>query len=230
MVWTGVLVLGTVAWSLFGTALIADAAQKDLEDRLAETLGQQLSPPVPPAATAPDGPSRSSSRENGGRSEAVLVEEGVKAPGEPVGRITISTIGVAHVVVEGVNPENLRQGPGHMPWTPLPGQPGNAVISGHRTTYGAPFFDLDLVEIGDEIVVETAIGTHVYTVRDVFVVEPTDVWVTDPRPGAWLTLTTCTPRYSAAQRLIVAAELTEGPNVAAVQESSDIVETYDLAS
>lgn len=230
MVWTGVLVLGAVAWSLFGTALIADAAQKDLEDRLAETLGQQLSPPVPPAATAPDGPTRASSRESGGRSETVVVEEGVKAPGEPVGRITIPTIGVAHVIVEGVKPENLRQGPGHMPWTPLPGQPGNAVISGHRTTYGAPFFDLDLVEIGDEILIETAIGTHVYTVREVFVVEPTDVWVTDPRPGAWLTLTTCTPRYSAAQRLIVAAELTEGPNVAAVQESSDIVETYDLAS
>ncbi|MCZ6739994.1 MAG: sortase, partial [Actinobacteria bacterium] len=64
----------------------------------------------------------------------------------------------------------------------------------------------------DEI--ETAIGTHVYVVRDSFVVKPTDVWVTDDRESSWLTLTTCHPKFSARERLIITAELVEGPNVA----------------
>ena len=101
-----------------------------------------------------------------------------------------------------------------MPWTPVPGQPGNAVISGHRVTHGRPFFDLDQLGAGDTIEVETAIGVHTYTVRTTEIVLPTDVWVTAPRRGAWLTLTTCNPRYSATERLVIFAELTEGPNLA----------------
>lgn len=117
------------------------------------------------------------------------------------------------MVFEGVDTETLRMGPGHMPNTPIPGQPGNAVISGHRTTYGRPFFDLDLLAVGDRIEVETAIGTHVYEVRDTEIVAPTDIWVTDPRPGGWLTLTTCNPKFSARERLIVFAEMVSGPNL-----------------
>lgn len=123
-------------------------------------------------------------------------------------------------MVSGVTRDVLKQGPGHMPWTPIPGQPGNAVVSGHRTTYGAPFFHLDRVDAGDEIYVDTAIGTHTYRVREILVVEPTDVWVTDSRAGAWLTLTTCTPRYSAAQRLVIFAELIDGPNLAAIKAAT----------
>jgi sortase A len=100
-----------------------------------------------------------------------------------------------------------------MPKTPLPGQPGNAVISGHRTTYGRPFFDFDLLEQGDRIQVSSSSGTHVYEVREVAIVAPTDVWVIDPRPGGWLTLTTCHPKFSARQRLVVWAEMVEGPNL-----------------
>ena len=59
---------------------------------------------------------------------------------------------------------------------------------------------------------ETAIGVHTYEVRESFVVEPTGVWVTDPRDGAWLTLTTCNPKYSARERLIITVELVDGPN------------------
>jgi sortase A len=104
-----------------------------------------------------------------------------------------------------------------MPATPLPGQPGNSVISGHRTTYGAPFHELDTLVSGDRIEVETAIGLHVYEVRSIDIVRPTDVWVTEPRTGAWLTLTTCHPKFSARERLIVFAELVEGPNLDAVR-------------
>ena len=115
-------------------------------------------------------------------------------------------------VVEGVGVRDLKNGAGHMPDTPLPGAPGNAVISGHRTTYGAPFHDVDVLVWGDIIEVETALGTHTYEVRELKIVKPTDVWVTEPRDGAWLTLTTCHPKFSSRQRLIVFAELVDGPN------------------
>jgi sortase A len=86
-------------------------------------------------------------------------------------------------------------------------------LSGHRTTYGRPFFDFDLLEVGDEIEMETAIGVHTYAIREIQVVQPTDVWVTDDRPGGWLTLTTCEPKFSARQRLVVFAEMVDGPNL-----------------
>ncbi len=141
-----------------------------------------------------------------------LVPEPAPNEGEPLGRITIPKIEAEHVIFEGVTRDTLKAGPGHMPWTPLPGQPGNAVVSGHRTTYGAPFYSLDALEAGDRIFVETALGTHTYQVRETLIVKPTDVWVTEARPGAWLTLTTCNPRFSAAERLVIVAELVDGPN------------------
>jgi LPXTG-site transpeptidase (sortase) family protein len=119
-------------------------------------------------------------------------------------------------VVEGVSVADLRNGAGHMPRTPLPGQPGNSVIAGHRTTYGAPFHELDELNPGDTIEVDTAIGTHTYVVRESIIVSPTDIWVTDNREGAWLTLTTCNPRFSARERLIIFAELVDGPNAQAI--------------
>ena len=113
--------------------------------------------------------------------------------------------------------------------SPLPGQPGNAVISGHRTTYGAPFGDLGDLTAGDRIEVETALGIHTYQVREapercrtdngLCVVKPTDLWVTEPREGAWLTLTTCHPRFSARRRLIVFAELVAGPNAEVILDA-----------
>jgi sortase A len=123
-------------------------------------------------------------------------------------------------VVEGVRTSDLRNGAGHMPDTALPGQPGNAVISGHRTTWGQPFHELDALDPGDRIEVDTALGTHIYAVREIRVVKPTDVWVADPREGAWLTLTTCHPKFSARQRLVVAAELIFGPNADVIEVMS----------
>ena len=125
---------------------------------------------------------------------------------------TIDRLKDGWTVVEGVELRRLRKGAGHMPWTPYPGQRGNSVISRHRTTWGAPFHELDELEPGDRIYIETAIGEHVYEVRDVRVVKPTALWVTNPRDGAWLTLTTCHPKFSARQRLIVFAEMVDGPN------------------
>jgi sortase A len=136
---------------------------------------------------------------------------------EAFARLVVPSLRLEAIVFEGVGTETLSKGPGHMPGTPIPGQPGNSVISGHRTTYGRPFYDFDLLAAGDRIEIETSIGIHVYEVRESFIVEPTEIWVTDDRPGAWLTLTTCHPRFSARQRLIITAELVEGPNWEYVQ-------------
>ncbi len=150
-----------------------------------------------------------------------ILREFPPGEGEVMGRIAIPKLDLDWMVVEGIDLKYLRQGPGHIPQSALPGQPGNAVISGHRTTNGAPFFDLDLLEPGDTIEVETLTGTHTYSVIEIRIVTPKGVWVTAQWDGAWLTLTTCHPKYSAAKRLIVFAELIDGPNAAAIQRTYD---------
>lgn len=216
MIWSGCLILAFLGYQLFVTNLRTAAEQSSATEELASYLRVQRTSlvesgeAVPPALVADAGDPGS-----GDDPDAIpthYVEVAADEAGVPVAKIVIASAEVDHVVVEGVDRTSLRRGPGHMPWTPLPGQPGNAVISGHRTTYGAPFYNLDAVGIGDEIVVETVIGRHVYEVRSVQVVEPTAVEVTYWRPGAWLTLTTCHPRLSARERLVVQAELVSGPN------------------
>ncbi len=129
--------------------------------------------------------------------------------------IKIPKIGVDRVVVEGVEVEHLKKGPGHYPETALPGQLGNMVISGHRTTYGAPFYRLDELQVGDEIVVVDAVGSYQYKVTETKIVRPTDLGVIAPSSDARLTLTTCHPRFSARQRLIVVAAPQGAPRQAA---------------
>ena len=115
------------------------------------------------------------------------------------------------VVVEGVSPDDLRRGPGHYPGTAMPGEVGNVVISGHRTTYGAPFADLDRLRPGDELLLRSRYADITYRMTRAEIVSPSAVDVIAPvprRPGAapterLLTLTTCNPKYSAKQRLIV---------------------------
>ncbi len=104
-------------------------------------------------------------------------------------------------------------GPGHYPETPLPGEPGNAAIAGHRTTYGAPFFSLDELGPGDEIVATTYNGRFVFRVIDTTVVAPSEVGVLASTDDTRLTLTTCNPKFSARERLVVSA-LLEPPVVA----------------
>lgn len=145
--------------------------------------------------------------------------------GDPLTRMVMPDIGVEAVVVSGTSLQALRAGAGHYPDTPLPGELGNVAIAGHRTTYGKPFNRIDELEVGAEIRLETPLGTHIYQV----VGAPTDAarpcptgacWITDPtdwgvvgvvgeEPSALLTLTTCHPKGSARERLILRAELVE---------------------
>ena len=217
LVWSGLFVIGFVGWQVFGTDIANRRVQATAGIQLAQSFVEtrQDLPEVEEVSVSrveevsvPDAAPES-------RSEVVeYYAEDQPEEDTEFAFLSIPSLDLEAVVFEGVTVETLRKGPGHMPWTPLPGQPGNAVISGHRTTYGRPFFNFDQLEPGDRIEIETAIGIHVYVVRDSFVVKPTDVWVTEDREGSWLTMTTCNPKFSARERLIITAELVEGPNVA----------------
>ena len=212
LIWSGLFVFGYLGWQIFVTDLINAGVQREAAGELEVTLDEVEATPEQVDRDEFLGETEEPPFEI---PEVVdyFPEEAVGV-GESFAFLTIPRIGLDSVVVyEGVDRETLKMGPGHMERTPLPGQPGNAVISGHRTTYGRPFFDFDLLEIGDRVEVETATGTHIYEVRETIVVEPTDVWVTDPRPGGWLTMTTCNPKFSARERLIVFAEMVDGPNL-----------------
>ena len=126
--------------------------------------------------------------------------------GDSLTRIKIPALGVDTVVVEGITPSALRAGAGHYPQTPLPCDGGNVSIAGHRTTYGRPFGNVDQLKPGDTIELTTPIGGCVYQVaRAPWVTAPSDMAVLDPTGERSLTLTTCHPKGSAAQRLIVRA-------------------------
>jgi LPXTG-site transpeptidase (sortase) family protein len=99
-------------------------------------------------------------------------------------------------------------GPGHYSGTPLPGEAGNSAIAGHRTTYLRPFYSLNALRPGDRIIVTTVQGTFTYRMTSSLIVSPNDVSVVAPTPFPELTLTTCNPRWSATQRLVVHARLT----------------------
>jgi sortase A len=142
---------------------------------------------------------------------------------EAMAVIRIPAMGLDAVVVQGTGPQSLRTGPGHYAGTPSPCLPGNAAIAGHRTTYGHPFSRLDELVAGDDIVVTTPAGGCTYQVLPppagaatpdaasaAWIVRPDDWAVVGPLgpPGvADLTLTTCNPKGSAAQRLVVRARL-----------------------
>jgi sortase A len=138
--------------------------------------------------------------------------------GDSLTRIVIPDLEVDVVVVEGTTASALRAGAGHYPNTPLPCEIGNVAIAGHRTTYGRPFHNVDLLEPGMEVILKTPIGSCTYEVsQEPFVVSPKQTEVVANTPDdATLTLTTCHPKGSARQRLIVKARMVQSDVPSAV--------------
>jgi sortase A len=128
-------------------------------------------------------------------------------PGDAIGRLEIPAIGVNEYVVEGTDTANLRKGPGHYPDTPLPGERGTAAIAGHRTTYGAPFRDIDKLKRGQVIRLDMPYGRYIYRVERTKIVDDSDFSVLRKVRHDRLVLTACHPLYSAAQRIVAFARL-----------------------
>ena len=210
VVTAGLIVLLFVVYELFITDLFTARDQSRLADRLHSTW--QTTP-----TGQPD------------------VEPAV---GQPMAVLHIPRLGAdfERVVVEGTGQDQLAQGPGHYVGSAMPGQVGNLALAGHRVGKGSPFLDLDTMRPGDAIVVETAADWYVYRVlgdeatagfttdasgipgQEVVaptalqVISPTpDAAATAPATGAYLTITTCNPKYSARTRLVVHARLDGAP-------------------
>jgi len=131
----------------------------------------------------------------------------VPLAGQPLALMEIPAIGLEQVVVQGVGTAQTKLGPGHDPSTPLPGQAGNVVVLGRRTTYGAPFRHLNELANGDKIIVTTRQGQFIYTVIGSAVVPLGSPVPTAPTTDDRLTLVTSNPPYLARSELIVAAKL-----------------------
>jgi sortase A len=219
----GALLLLFVVYQLWGTGLHEARAQHALSDQFEQLLNSQTTTTTAPTTTlAPDTteqgtePAPTTTRE-------VQPDDVIAAfrSGDAVARIRIPKIGLDKIVVEGVEVDDLRKGPGHYRSTPMPGQRGNAAIAGHRTTYGAPFNRIDELDPDDEISVSTPQGDFTYkvlpqknddgSVSGHLVVSPNDVWVLDDMGDNRLTLTACHPKYSASQRIVVQAILVVPP-------------------
>lgn len=136
--------------------------------------------------------------------------------GAAIGRIVIRRIGISDDVVQGAGPSALERGPGHYLETALPGMGGTVAIAGHRTTYLAPFRNLNRLRTGDRIVLEMPYGTFTYAVQSTRVVAPGAWWITRDVGYERLVLSACTPPFSAAQRLVVFARLIAEAPVRAV--------------
>jgi sortase A len=226
---TGLLLFGFVAYQLWGTGIETARAQNSLENEFEELLAGTppttvSTPPtsstptsvddtVPPDSSVDTIPTESTPQDTVATTAPDAVAAAVLPPavaeGDPIARIEMPRIGVDKIVVAGVDKNDLKKGPGHYPETPLPGQLGNSAIAGHRTTFGQPFFDVDKLDNGDEIILTTLTGRYVYRVTGQQIVAPSDYQViatTDPT-RATLTLTSCHPKYTARERIIIFAEL-----------------------
>jgi len=138
-----------------------------------------------------------------------LTNQAAKAEFLPdvVGRLTILSANINHYVVFGATNKKLEYGPGYILGTSLPGTGGNFAIAGHRTTYGAPFGNLDRVQVGETIIFQTNTNQYKYKIIEVKIVSPEDNYVLENYGDDRITLTTCHPKFSAKQRLIVIGQL-----------------------
>lgn len=194
LVTAGLVLLLFVGWQLWFTDVTANRTQDATVSRLTRDFAAPPAPGTPTTETPKAVPF--------GSAFAIV-------------RIPRFGADYARPVLEGTTRDILQDGIGHYDGTVLPGAIGNFAVAGHRTTYGRPFHDIDTLRPGDLVVVETRTAYSVYAVKRHEIVAPTRVQVVAPvpdQPGvkpteAWLTMTACHPKYSAAQRYVVFAQL-----------------------
>jgi sortase A len=218
LITVGVVVLLFVVYELWVTNIFAHAKQTRVHTVLEQQWARGEDPLV------------------GGGTKLTLpgTTQSTIAAGEGIANLYIPRLGSDYrfTIVQGVDDASLEKGPGHYPTTQLPGQVGNFAVAGHRVGKGEPFLNLDQLRPGDAVVVETESTWFVYRVKgDVAtgdlaargtdgvpgreIVAPTDVGVVDAVPSqpstkpteALMTMTTCHPKFTADQRMIVHAVL-----------------------
>jgi sortase A len=129
------------------------------------------------------------------------------SPDSPIGKLTIPSVGISAIVLEGDDGVTLNTAPGHIPGTALPGRNGNVAIAGHRDTF---FRNLETIQLGDAIQLRTLHGTYIYKVDSTRVVDPSQTDVLQPSVIPTLTLVTCYPFHfvgPAPKRFLVQSHL-----------------------
>jgi sortase A len=200
----GITLILFVVWQLWGTSILQHQAQSDLRQQFLHHVSEAARP--------------------GSKVPTLIPADAYIAPpaeGSVVARLQIPSIGVDQYVVQGTAEADLEKGPGHYTDTAMPGQAGNVSIAGHRTTYAAPFYDLNELAPGDLVLLTTDSGELLkYEVKsDPVVVSPSNVSVINNFGDNRITMTTCNPRFSSTNRLVAVAYLITPTRTAAVPAS-----------
>jgi sortase A len=203
----GVDVGMTLAWKEPMSTIYGSIQQGKAEDSLADLETEFIALPEVKRVQQQESSRPDPNFERQARALADVFAKRVET-GQGIGRIKIPSIDVDVVVVQGTDTSSLQKGPGHYPETAFPGQGRTTGIAGHRTTYAAPFHDINEIADGDEITLEMPYGTFTYKVSNHEIVDPSQVEIVDDVGYERLVLTACHPLYSAAQRWAVFAELT----------------------
>ena len=188
----------TLVWQEPVSAFLAARDQNTLERELGQE-SQRFRQSV--SAASAQGPRARQAPARAAREFAARLRTG-----DAFGRVAMPTLDRSYVVAEGTDTETLRTGPGHYTGTGLPGMRRTVALAGHRTTYLAPFAEIDELERGDPIVLTMPYGRFTYRVESSRVVDPSAIWVTK-RGSDRLVLTSCHPPFSAAERIVVFARL-----------------------
>ena len=199
----GVLLLLFVLWQLWWTDVLAGRAFT--EER--QALQQEWAMPT--------------STDHAGAGDSRNANPVRPIPGKAFGLVFIPQLrdrAWAIPVLEGTDRDTLTKGMGHHEGSAMPGELGNFTLAGHRTTYGAPLHDIDQLQVGDEVIIQTGRRYSTYTLTNSIIIQPHEGWILDPVPGlpadtepdeALLTMYSCHPKFSAAQRFVWFGRLTD---------------------
>lgn len=212
LITAGVVALLFVVWQLWIGDVIIGAQHNAAASALSEEWAEQ-SDPVAPSPSATEAPTPEPTTPDA--VEPIVLPEAAEADVFGIMRVPRFGADYAVLVAGGVTRSGTLDtiGIGHYPGTPMPGAEGNVALAAHRTTFGAPFNRIADLRIGDAIVIETEVGWYTYRFRTLEYVTPNAVDVLLPVPqvdgvaanGRYLTLTSCSPMFSRAERIIAYA-------------------------
>lgn len=221
----GILGLLFVVWELWWTGI---EAESDRQDTLEEFYAQMPQPPGGESAgesAGDQGPQPADfevcyTLEDGTEIGCAPIMEQLASTGQVMATLYAPRLGDqwAAPVREGVAAEQIdRGGVGRYPSTQMPDQPGNFAVAGHRNTYASMLGRQDELQIGDRLYLVSPDGMYTYEVAQRQIVAPSQTEVLAPVPGqpgvdpetGMLTLTTCHPMYSNAERLIHHAQIVD---------------------
>jgi len=209
----GIILMLYVVWELWWTNIDSAQAQKQATQGLVQELGDVV---IPDDSDEPSEEQEKAEEKDYGPAPVTKID-----PGETFGIMyfpRFGSHGSHHPVTNGVEDRVIDNlGIGHYPSTQQPGELGNFAVAAHRQTHGQVFWDIDKLQKGDKIYLQTAEGYYTYTWYATEVVAPSNGDVLLPTPHQWgveptksiLTMTTCHPKYTTQQRMIAYSELTD---------------------